>query len=154
LYGGMRSVDAGTIDWIWIRGLKVMQARHMGGFFPWANCVLIEFNGDYSAALMHADTGLQCWCYPLIDPSPPSWYIVCSYPSINEQSTFDMVPTSRPSAVVKYINTYISSIGRVDLAAVTMTRSPTHEMQVENCRARIAYPSLWVYSPVKRQHRE
>ena len=33
----MRSVDAGTIDWIWIRGLKVMQARHMGGFFPWAN---------------------------------------------------------------------------------------------------------------------
>jgi hypothetical protein len=26
-------------------------------------------------------------------------------------------------------------------------------MQVENCRARIPYPSLWVYSPVKRQQR-
>jgi len=46
----MRSVDAGTIDCIWIRGLKVMYAGapHGGLFFHGpteAMCVLIELMG-------------------------------------------------------------------------------------------------------------
>lgn len=105
--------------------------------------------GDYCAALMHADTGLQCWCYPLIDVIPTS---CSSYPSINE--------CSRPSTWYQQVDLQqwysMYSIDSVDLAAVTMTRTPPHICKpdtVENCRARIPYPSLWVYSPVKRQQR-